>query len=736
MQVKQSHGRGPNVGTLGCRTLIVKALILVAFGLQAAVAVDADAGTVSVSGSLVDSDGRAVVDGIVYLRHGPEPDYAYRWKRLNGDGRFQFDELNPGVIIVAAFADGFSVGGQTRVMLQPGKNATNVDLALSKSETLTVAVVDSAGKPVAGAKLSQLMWDANGAVPVWLPEPFLRRLKFNLPVSNERGELLIPWVPAGAACSVRVSHPDFAIGETPKSIVDKEPISLVLHRGTPVTIRVIDSSTGRPATDAVVSVLDATLSPFEQTDQQVDEHGEFKMRIAMAEQRVAVHVTHPTLAEARAYFFWKNEPATIEIPLYRTAAVSGRVVDPDGLPVENVRLSFSVPSNTSSFSSSAVTNGDGHFRLQAREGDGTVKVGNGRGFVYEGMPIQLHLEAGRTANVEGVVVSKIPPICGVAVNPDETPIPYALISDQSLPYGGQYVLADESGRFELPLLNLPRLATHVVVRHPSRQLSGGIFIPYAEVRKAKEFRVTVQPESTLIGHIEVPEADKNAVAGVRVSVEILVDMGKRKYMLPVASQVTDSSGSFRFSGLSRHTKYFINVTDKLSRGVPDELIELQKDVVELPVPFKVDSPQIAREESPPDRRPPPLGCAAWLNSAPLTLDRLKGRVVLIDFWATWCGPCLAELPKLELAHRLYADKGLVLIGVHDNSVSEADVHKFIQQRKISFPIALDNSKGDTVGRYNVTRWPTKVLIDRQGNLIEIRDQDDLFAVLRTMLLYD
>lgn len=621
-----------------------------------------------------------------------------------------------------------------RVMLQPGQVASNVDLRLSKPETVAVTVVDSAGKPVSGAKLSQLMWKSQDANPVWLPEPFLRRLQFDLPVSDEGGHLEVPWIPAGAESTIRVSHEDFAIGESPALIATNEPTILKLHHGQPVTIRVIDSSTKRPVTDAIVSVLDGPLSPFAQSEQKVDAKGEFRMRIANG-KRVYVQVKHPTLADARAYFFWKDEPKTIEVPLYRRAEILGRVVDTAGSPVENVRVSFSIPSNSSLFSSGAVTDRDGRYELEAREGEGAATVKNGRGYVYEGKQVPIRLEAGGVTTLNDFVVSPIRPIRGIVVDTDGTPLPYALISDRSLPTGGQQTQADAQGRFELPLMNLPRLATHVIVRHPTKQLSGGMVIAYDDVRQGNHFRIAVQPESTLSGRIAVAGSDRELASGIRVSAEMLIDMGKRKYMLPVASVVTDNSGAFRFQGLSRHTQYYVNATNKGTRSIPEELIELQEDIVELPEPLQIDASEASIDEASEEQLPPPLACSAWINSIPLKLNQLEDKVVLIDFWATWCGPCVKEMPKLELAHRFYADKGLVLIGVHDNSMSEEDVRLFVEQRKISFPIALDNSRGDTSGRYNVTTWPTKILIDRRGKLLTMSRHDDLIATLRALLLY-
>jgi thiol-disulfide isomerase/thioredoxin len=98
----------------------------------------------------------------------------------------------------------------------------------------------------------------------------------------------------------------------------------------------------------------------------------------------------------------------------------------------------------------------------------------------------------------------------------------------------------------------------------------------------------------------------------------------------------------------------------------------------------------------------------------IALSELRGQVVMINFWASWCGPCRAEFPALDEIYRKYQPMGFTMVGINVES-DRADAERFLGMRPVSFPIAFDPDNRVS-GNYGVSAMPTTVLVDRQGRL--------------------
>jgi cytochrome c biogenesis protein CcdA/thiol-disulfide isomerase/thioredoxin len=134
------------------------------------------------------------------------------------------------------------------------------------------------------------------------------------------------------------------------------------------------------------------------------------------------------------------------------------------------------------------------------------------------------------------------------------------------------------------------------------------------------------------------------------------------------------------------------------------------------------------------------GIAQWLNSKPLTLASLRGKVVLIDFWTYSCVNCIRTLPYVKRWYDTYRDAGLVVVGVHTPEFAfehvPGNVEKAVQSFGIDYPVALDNDFG-TWTAWGNRYWPAEYYIDRQGHVRYAHFGEGDYAgtekVIRTLL---
>ncbi len=143
------------------------------------------------------------------------------------------------------------------------------------------------------------------------------------------------------------------------------------------------------------------------------------------------------------------------------------------------------------------------------------------------------------------------------------------------------------------------------------------------------------------------------------------------------------------------------------------------------------------------------GAMAFAQSAPdfdlpvldqkqtLSLDDMKGKVVYLDFWASWCGPCALSMPELEKLRARFQHQGFEVIAINLDSSLE-DARRFLKDKDINYPILVDR-KQKTPERYGVAGMPTAFLLDRNGQLRETHtgfkkgDTEKLTRIIQQLL---
>lgn len=108
-----------------------------------------------------------------------------------------------------------------------------------------------------------------------------------------------------------------------------------------------------------------------------------------------------------------------------------------------------------------------------------------------------------------------------------------------------------------------------------------------------------------------------------------------------------------------------------------------------------------------------------LTGESLRLADLRGQVILVNLWATWCPPCRAEMPTLQKMYDEYKDQGFTILAVNMTSQDDlAAIQPFVQQYGITFPVLLD-ADGNTARLYELRSLPSSFFIDRQGIIREV-----------------
>ncbi len=102
----------------------------------------------------------------------------------------------------------------------------------------------------------------------------------------------------------------------------------------------------------------------------------------------------------------------------------------------------------------------------------------------------------------------------------------------------------------------------------------------------------------------------------------------------------------------------------------------------------------------------------------VSLSDLRGKPVVLNFWATWCGPCVYEMPYLQQVYEEWSDRGLVLLAINMGGTS-SQVEEFLQSHDLSLPVLLD-TKRDVAARYSIRYVPTTFFIDKEGTIQAVK----------------
>jgi peroxiredoxin len=160
---------------------------------------------------------------------------------------------------------------------------------------------------------------------------------------------------------------------------------------------------------------------------------------------------------------------------------------------------------------------------------------------------------------------------------------------------------------------------------------------------------------------------------------------------------------------------------------------MRKEIAAIVATLSLSLPALA---GPPGSPAPPFTLAAR-GGQNVSLEQYKGQVVMLNFWASWCGPCRQEMPLLESIYKKYNKMGFTMIGVNVEPDSNA-ANEWLKATPVSFPILYDrDSKVSKL--YDVAGMPSTVIIDRSGKLRVLHrgykpgDENEYLDSIRTLI---
>lgn len=136
-------------------------------------------------------------------------------------------------------------------------------------------------------------------------------------------------------------------------------------------------------------------------------------------------------------------------------------------------------------------------------------------------------------------------------------------------------------------------------------------------------------------------------------------------------------------------------------------------------------------------KPAPDFALTLADGRKVTLQQLRGQVVMLNFWASWCGPCRTEMPLLDAMYKKYKAMGFTLVAVNVEPDSK-EAQAFLRDVPVSFPIAFDNDSKMTK-LFDVQGMPSSVIIDRRGNARVVHkgyrpgDENEYLDNIRTLI---
>jgi thiol-disulfide isomerase/thioredoxin len=651
----------------------------------------------SIELNVTDMDGKAIAgaDASVVLWDGSWNELPIRGE-TDEAGKVVLAGLPPnkyGAVIVKAA--GFAPICSSSELAK--KEKRSLHLKLSKPVTSKISIRDDKGKPVRGAMLSLLVVNDKGGGSLATRFGSNTPYGTTLPESDEDGNIVLNDLPIGASVSVTVLHPDWVQEKVQDLIASEGHIgSAYLKSGDKIQINLIRDETVPEFSvselfnlNAMPNEADRKSNPyvyhlFQAIDDQLYatvarcNHESIKLRAQNDEIIVTPYIDRSDERFTEILAKPVDGKRSIDFLVRKARSFQCKLVGDLSLINDESYVSGSTenkgPNEPSKIGSRTEYSGCS-FVEPSKDGSFTVKLPNGRACISVYVPgakitpsrFEFLVEPDKEPIIPEFRIEKLQKLQGRTVDAEGNPVRNAVVRFYHGMWGTDYQRSNDQGEFQL------------------------------------------DTEGQLV-------ATEKAAESSICRVMAFDPKGARAGMVEIDPKTFDDRKTLTVVMEDRSPTWVIDqIQEFLVHGQPEERRKFRELYTQ-----ELQNQRKAFAAGDTGQVPPDLSEGEWLQSDCKSLEELRGKLVLLDFWFIGCGPCAADMPTLKLARELFGGAEFEIVGVHASPASAESVRQYIEQNGVKYPTVVDTHE-ETISRrfkeLGVTSFPTYILLDRDGKIM-------------------
>ncbi len=573
----------------------------------------------------------------------------------------------------------------------------SLHLKLAKPVNSKISVRDETGKPVRGAMISLLIVNDQGGGSMATRFGSKTPYGTTLPTSDDDGNIVLNDLPLGASVTVVVLHPDWVQAKIQDLVASEGQIgSAYLKSGDRMQINLIRDETvtelpvselfnltampkeaDRKTVPYVYHLFNATDDQFHATVDCLD-HESIQLQAKNDEIIITPNIDRNDERFKEILARPDNGKRSLDFLVRKARPFQCKIVGDLSLLNDESYVSGSTENkgpNTPAEIGSPIEFTGCSFVEPSKDGRFTVKLPNGRARIEVRVPgakvtpsrFEFVVEPGKEPNIPEFRIEKLEKLRGRTIDAEGNPVSDAVVRFYHGMRGTDYQRSNDQGEFQL------------------------------------------DTEGQLIAKAALAESSICSVMAFEPN-------GKRAGLVEIDPKTFDDSSTIIVVMEDQDPTWVVEqIQRRLDHGLPEEWRKSRELWAR-----EMQAQRKAFAAGDVGEVPPNLSEGEWLQSECKSLDEMRGKFVLLDFWFIGCGPCAADAPTLKLVRELFGGADFEVVGVHASPNSAESVSQYIQQNGVNYPTIVDTPE-ETISRrfreLGVTGFPSYILLDREGKIM-------------------